>query len=203
MLIKNLIFLPVAVFLDIKSPAPGEYANPQLLYVENGGFEWIRYTLNGSDPAVKGVDYKTPVEIRRYGNVNLKIAAKPYNTEEIIRHDIEYRVNTKAPLKNIPVSGFYSDKIIIKNAFNGYNYCLEDRSPVESDPQFFEELVINPIIGGLKYTVLRLKRTDDSDQYEFRFFYIIDDRSPASPIISTDLKTPVNNDVNVTIDGPE
>ena len=189
--------------LDIKSPAAGEYANPQLLFINQTGYEWIKYTLNGTDPAEFGADYTGPVEIRRYGNVQLKIAAKSEFSEEITRREISYKVNTRAPLKNIPLNGFYSDAITIKNAFKGYHYCISDRPPADTDPVFNNELVINPIVGGIKYSVLRLRDYSDEQASEFRFFYIIDDRSPADPIISLSSDIPVNKDVSVKIRGPE
>jgi len=188
--------------LEIKSPVAGVFANPQLIYIEEAGYEWIRYTLNGLDPVTSGAEYTEPVEIRRYGSVNLKIAAKPLNSESIINEEINYRVNTRAPLKNIPSSGVYSTGINIKSNFEDFRYCLEEREPLENDHVFREKLTINPIFGGVKYIAFRIKDFNSEGESEFRYFYVIDDRYPASPVISIDRKLPANNDVTVSITGP-
>lgn len=189
--------------LDIKSPVEGDYANPQLLYIEKSGYEWIRYSLNGLDPVQNGADYKEPVEIRRYGNVNLKIAAKKIGDPEIVRQEIDYRVNTRVPLKNIPSSGVYSTGLNIKSNFVDYRYCLEERSPVWNDRLFSKKLSINPIYGGVKYISFRIKDFGSEPEAEFRYFYVIDDRYPASPVINIDSELPANQDVTVQIAGPE
>ena len=189
--------------LTVKSPVEGEFSNTQLLFIDKKGFDWIKYTLNGSDPIDSGVLYSTPVEIRRYGNVILKIAAKPANSSKIIQKEINYRVNTKAPLKNIPDSGIYSGSINIKSNLRGYRYCLEDRSPVDGDPFFDGDIVINPVYGGVKYTSFRLLDTENDQYSDFRYFYIIDDRIPANPIIECTSRLPGENLVDVKITGPD
>ncbi len=190
------------VVLNIKSPVEGEFSNTQLLFIDKGKFEWIKYTLNGEDPVGSGVKYTVPVEIRRYGNVNLKVSAKLADSGKIITKEINYRVNTKAPLKNIPPSGIYSGSINIKSSLAGYRYSIEDRLPGSEDPVFEGELNINPVYGGVKYTTIRLKKTDEEDS-DFRYFYVIDDRIPAVPIIDFYSRLPNENIVDVKISGPE
>ena len=188
--------------LDIKSPVEGVFLNTQILYIEREGFEWIRYTLNGYDPVESGADYIEPVEIRRYGNVTLKIAAKPVNSDSIIKKEVNYQVNTKSPLKNIPVSGIYSEGITIKSYLNGYSYCLEDRSPGSDDLSFDKDLNINPIYGGVKYSTIRINYSEDPAQGDYRYFYVIDDRYPANPIINCSSRLPDENILDVSISGP-
>ncbi|MBI9105549.1 MAG: chitobiase/beta-hexosaminidase C-terminal domain-containing protein [Spirochaetales bacterium] len=188
--------------LDIKSPVPGDFANPQLIYIDEAGFDWIKYTLNGLDPETNGADYNGPVEIRRYGNVNLRIAAKPAGSENIINEEINYRVTTRAPLKNIPASGVYSTGINIKSNFEDYRYCLEERMPLENDHIFDDKLSINPIYGSVKYISFRIKDFNNEPDSEFRYFYVIDDRYPASPVIDIDGQLPANSDVTVQMAGP-
>ncbi|MDC7227183.1 MAG: chitobiase/beta-hexosaminidase C-terminal domain-containing protein [Spirochaetales bacterium] len=188
--------------LNVKSPVEGIFLNTQLLYIDKEGFEWIRYTLNGYDPEESGSEYNEPVEIRRYGTVNLKIAAKPYNSSRIIRKDITYQVNTKAPLKNVPESGIYADTITFRSNLSGHRYCLEDRSPNADDPVIYEKLQINPIYGGVKYSTVRINNSDNPTEGDYRFFYVIDDRFPASPIIECDSRLPSENIVDVSISGP-
>ena len=188
--------------LNVKSPVEGDFSNTQLLYIEKKGYEWIKYTLNGSDPETNGADYSTPVEIRRYGTVLLKIAAKPVLSDKVITREITYRVNTKAPLKNIPPSGIYSSSINIKSNLNDYNYCLEERMPTSEDPVFNGELLINPVYGGVKYSTVRL-RSLEPDGADFRYFYIIDDRLPANPIIECTSRLPDDKIVDISITGPD
>ena len=195
--------LPGKAALQIKSPAEGEFSNTQLLYIEKKGFEWIKYTLNGLDPKVSGAEYNEPVEIRRYGNVILKVAAKPIFSDKLITKEIIYRVNTRAPIKNIPSSGIYSGSINIKSNLNNYRYCLEDRVPNLDDPLFNSELTINPVYGGVKYTTLRINNPEEVTDADFRYFYIIDDRLPANPIIECSSRLPAENVIDVTIAGPE
>ena len=187
--------------LNIKSPVEGVYSNTQLLYLEKKNFEWIKYSLNNEDPEVSGSFYKMPVEIRRYGTVTLKIAAKPLNSDRIIRKEITYRVNTRPPLKNIPPSGVYSGSINIKSNLSGYRYCLADRVTGPDDPFFKDELNINPVYGGVKYSIIRFN--NDEEEGDFRYFYVIDDRVPANPIIECSSLLPEENIVEVNISGPD
>ena len=187
--------------LEVRSPVEGSFANTQLLYIDNTGFEWIKYSLNGLDPEKAGSEYTAPVEIRRYGNITLKIAAKYSGSDRIERREINYRVNTTAPIKNIPVSGVYSSKITIKSGLEGYRYCMEERAPGQTDG-IFGGLNISPVYGGVKYVTVRLKKTEDADSSELRYFYVIDDRFPAGPVISLDSALPANGDLSVSIEGP-
>ena len=187
--------------LTVKSPVEGVFLNTQLLYIDQKGFDWIKYTLNGYDPVKTGAEYNEPVEIRRYGNVNLKIAAKPVNSNELIYKDINYQVNTRAPLK-LPPSGIYADGIKIKSYMTGYRYCLEDRSPRAEDSLFDNDLNINPIYGGVKYSIVRINDSENPLDGDYRYFYIIDDRFPASPIIKCDNRLPEENLIDVSITGP-
>lgn len=45
----------------LTSPVPGTWANPQTLVVEHGAGVSVRYTTDGSDPAVSGIAYTDPV----------------------------------------------------------------------------------------------------------------------------------------------
>ena len=188
--------------LDVKSPVEGEFSNPQLLFIDKQGFEWIKYSLNGTDPAEFGADYLEPVEIRRYGSVTLKIAAKPENSGRIVTKEINYRVNTKLPLKNLPASGIYSSEINISNISGDYRYCLEERSPGSNDRNFDRDIKISPVYGGVKYSVLRINGSDEQTSGDFRYFYIIDDRNPASPIINFESGLPAEPVLNISIKGP-
>ena len=187
--------------LKIKSPVEGIFSNTQFLYIEKKNFEWIKYSLNNMDPETSGVLYNMPVEIRRYGNVTIRIAAKPLNSDRIIKKNISYRVNTRTPLKNVPDSGVYSGNINLKSNLSGYRYCLEDRNIEDNDPVFAEELNINPVYGGVKYTVVRFN--DNNDEGDYRYFYVIDDRIPANPIIECSSHLPEENKVTVNITGPD
>ena len=186
--------------LQVKSPVEGKFANTQLLYIEKTGFDWIKYTLNGYDPVESGSVYTEPVEIRRYGNITLRISAKPLNSDQIITKTVNYSVNTKVPLKNIPPNGIYSSGIKIEGHLSGYRYCLDDRSPGAADPYFTNDLIINPVYGGVKYTVFRLSSADKNE--DFRFYYVIDDRYPANPIIDFKSRLPDENKLEVTLTGP-
>ncbi len=189
--------------IDIKSPVEGEFANTQLLFIDKTGFDWIKYTLNMNDPVEDGIEYYMPVEIRRYGNITLKVAGKLQGSEKILYDEVNYRVTTRAPLKNIPESGIYSSAIRILNEFETYKYCIEERSPDEKDLDFNHELLLNPVAGGVKYSTLRLRNVNDAEQSEFRYFYIFDDRKPANPIIQLNQNLPFSNKVEVSMFGPD
>ena len=188
--------------LTIKSPVEGVFLNTQLLYIDKEGFEWIKYTLNGYDPVENGAEYNEPVEIRRYGSVTLKVAAKPLNSEKIIRKELNYQVNTRAPLKNIPESGIYASALSIKSYLNGYRYCIEDRSPGTDDMLFDKDITINPIYGGVKYSIVRINDSEGEEPGDYRYFYVIDDRFPANPIINFNSRLPEENKLDVSISGP-
>ncbi|MCD1653310.1 chitobiase/beta-hexosaminidase C-terminal domain-containing protein [Treponema zuelzerae] len=60
----------------IVSPLPGVWNNAQPLYIEAAAGAEIRYTLDGSDPAVSGVEYSEPVLIDAEGSLLVRISAR-------------------------------------------------------------------------------------------------------------------------------
>ncbi len=78
--------------LQLINPVPGLWANRQTLAIAQKGFSEIRYTVDGSDPALPGaLHYSKPVLIDRQGTVFLRVMAK---TEEghIERSELRFAV---------------------------------------------------------------------------------------------------------------
>jgi len=63
--------------LDVLSPVEGTFGNPQALAVTFRNLQWVRYSLDGSDPASSGTPYTGPVILDREGTVTVKVVGMP------------------------------------------------------------------------------------------------------------------------------
>ena len=158
--------------LNIYSPAEGDFYNKQLLYIDNTGLQWVRYSFIDFDSSVTGTEYQKPLIIDRTGTVNLYIAAKPVNSDEIIYKNVSYNVNEnltsiKSELidnRNSKYLTSVSDKIIFYS-LNSSNY-IRYEEPVK--------LSYEP--DSMNFNTLKLKTFDDSSSYSYRYFFYFDNR---------------------------
>ncbi len=208
-------------FLEILSPAPGNYANTQILYINSRNTAWVKYTLDGSDPAARGVLYTGPQSIERTGNIKLRVAALPLQKgKELIRSEVAFEVaaESKLSLSCDRESGLYKSGLrvgITHNHGNKVFYTLSEKTPTVADYEFSDVIGLDSIPFVSKFCVLRLRIFDQEGKAsdEYRYFYIIDRSKPSPPVISVkgsnplaaetevELKAAGNTKIYYTLDG--
>ena len=180
--------------LRVFSPEQGMFYNKQKLFIDKTDMEWIRYSFTDKETAVNGTLYTSPFVINRSGDVDIFIAAKPFNSNNLIHDKISFNVieDSKSLTAELFESGndkylkAVSSRIILKAINNKDQFSRYDR-PVKlsSDP-----LRVN-------YNTVYLKTYDDYSGYCYRYFYLFDERS-------TSLKNDneINNTKKITPERP-
>ncbi len=175
--------------IDLISPVAGKFLNSQLLYMDTTGYKWIRYTLNNTDPAIRGTSYIDPVLLKSIGDFTLKIAALPFESKEILRKEIDFSIINN---KNIVInndSGVYSEELNLKFNSKELHYNIDDVEVSNLDPFLPDYLSVMPVPGVVKYRIIRV--SDNSESGEYRYVYVLDKKIPASPIISIGSESPL------------
>lgn len=189
--------LSVEPALTILSPGPGDYGNRQLLYLNSEGFRWVRYTINGGDPALTGQDYHSPLIIDRTGTVRVRVAGMTSDGGRIVSREVTFKVSEQTPPRGIPESGAYPTGVILRGNSPEALFCLEDRIPTEPDLPFMGEISVHPLPRGLRTVPLVVSQGG----VVFRYFYIIDNRVPADPLIEIQDPLPLAASSRVIIRG--
>ncbi|MFO7849886.1 MAG: FN3 associated domain-containing protein, partial [Spirochaetia bacterium] len=202
--------------LSILSPVEGTYVNHQKLVIEPvEAFEWIRYTLDGRDPAEEGVRYEEPTLLEAEGEYTLRIAGKRRSTGEIERKEQSYTVLTDPPEIDFslpedmpedirdntlslapPESGEYGDEGEYR-----FFYSFEERDVNREDPEFTSAIELDLSAPSLHNITMRIGalHLDSGKMYQYRFFYQRDNRTPASPLIYPSKKMPFRESAEVII----
>jgi len=183
--------------LTVLSPSPGEYGNRQLLYLNSEGFRWVRYTINGGDPALTGQDYHSPLIIDRTGTIRVRVAGMTLDGGRIVSREVSFKVSEQTIPRGIPESGIYPTGVTLRGNAPQALFCLEDRSPREPDLPFMGEITLHPLPRGLRTVPLVVSQSG----VLYRFFYIIDNRVPAEPLIEVQDPLPLAASSRVVIRG--
>jgi len=203
----NLTLDPCIPSLEILSPAPGSYANTQILYINSRNTAWVKYTLDGSDPAARGAIYTGLQAIERTGNIKLRIAALPLQKgKELMRREVAFDVaaESKLSLSCDRESGLYKSGLkigITHNSGNKIYYALSEKTPTAADYEFSDVITLDSIPFVSKYSVLRLRVFDQEGKAssEYRYFYIIDRSKPSAPVISVKRSNPLAAETEVEL----
>lgn len=183
--------------LEILSPREGSFANHQLLYLNSEGFRWIRYTINGGDPALTGQDYQGPLMVEREGDLIIRIAAMPLSAGRLVTQEVGFSVNLNREPRGIPESGLYAAGLTLRGVNADSLFCLEERMPAEPDPPFLGDIPLQLLPRGLRTVPLMIK----TPQGLFRYFYILDNRIPAEPLIEISESLPLTSSARITLRG--
>ncbi len=176
--------------LEIISPVPGVYANYQLLVIYSRNLEWIKYSLDGSDPEKKGVIYDIPRLVKRVGHLTVSVVGKPFGSDKLLkkRVTIDVMPEKKASVYCDTESGVYSNGL--KIAVSGLKgarifYTLSENTPTEYDFKIEKYVNFPSFPGAEKFYVLRLRSRLSDGKWggEYRYFYIIDRKKPLPPVI--------------------
>ncbi|MGI9256697.1 MAG: FN3 associated domain-containing protein, partial [Salinispira sp.] len=158
--------------IPIISPVEGDFANPQLLYIDDREFSQLRYTTDGSDPALDGTIYEEAVLLLAASYVKLRVYGETRDGRKLhktIRYragNHEYRQlkqgRTTEDVYVVPIKAglFYRTKDV-------HSAKLSFNAPVrfETEP------------GKLKTSLIRII---DGDR-EYRYFFVLDNRPPENP----------------------
>lgn len=189
--------------LEVLSPVSGEFANKQFLYIKPENYKWVRYTINGGDPAEKGTTYSEPTRINLTGELTLRVAAASKNGNHIVRKTVSYTVSPPQKQQDFTIeSGVYSDSLnIALQTSQPLYYTVDETSPDARDARFHSPLELPALQGGVKYYSFRLQTDNglESDIPEYRYFFVIDNRVPEEPIIQVSEHLPVNTSPEIEI----
>ncbi|MGO9309268.1 MAG: chitobiase/beta-hexosaminidase C-terminal domain-containing protein [Spirochaetia bacterium] len=197
--------------LDVLSPAAGTFANPQALALSFRDMLWIRYTDDGSDPAVGGIPYTEPVTIRRQGSTTIRIAGQPRASKrELLRREVTV---TYTPARGTGLlldtdSGAYPRGIaprILSSPGGSVYYTLWEKTPTESDQLAASGIAVSADTGGASPVVLRLRAMSDSGEWgpEYRYFYYVGQGAVTPPVVTVDQAEPIHGAARAQVIGPE
>jgi len=185
--------------LDILSPVPGSFANPQLLAMSFRNVQWVRYTLDGSDPLINGTPYTGPVLLTKKGETHVRVAAQPRSTQQpVIRDEATaiYQVPSGTGLSLDVQSGSYPSTVtphVVTAPDGSLYYAMWEKSPTESD---FLASAGMKLVGSLdapRTATLRLRALSDSGSWgpEYRYFYFIGSGGATPPTLTLQDAEPV------------
>ena len=183
--------------LIVLSPVSGKFLNSQLLYIDTSDYKWVRYTINNTDPTLRGTTYTKPIMFKTIGDYKLKIAAMSINSNNLLTKEIIFSIVDNKNLILNKESGVYKDDINLKFDKKGLLYNISDRKVLKDDPLLPVSLSFMPVPGVLKYRALRMR--DPSENLGYRYFYVLDQRIPPSPIISISDNSPISANTDVRI----
>ena len=180
--------------LQVLSPVEGTFANPQALALTFRNLQWVRYTLDGSDPAAGGAPYTGPVTIDRPGTVTVKVAGMPRGQRRgVIRSEVTYTFAPAAgpQLRVDTENGAYADGIapsVVSSLGGTLYYTLWERTPRESDLLATSPIPVSSPSAGPAPVALRLRALSDSGTWsaEYRYFYFVGRGAASAPIIRLD-----------------
>ena len=148
--------------IEVPSPVRGTFVNSQWFVVANPDcFEWIRYTVDGTDPVLRGAAYSSPVLIRKEGNIYLQVAAKKYHSEDVLNYRVRFTID-KGPAENISITAGEQQNFLEKYPFPGkhsdfrFYYSLEDRDVTTRDRELQGPVSASATEGTLNYLVYRV-----------------------------------------------
>ena len=190
--------------VEILSPAPGSFANHQILFIKSRDIELIQYTLDGSDPLEGGRIYHGPELLNFTGELRLRVAAVPKGkNKKKIEDMVSFQVQpeTRPSLSSDVESGVYTRALsarIVKRTDSIVFYTFHETTPGEYDLPVPGKVKIDSLINAQKYAVLRLRAllADGTWGGEYRFFYLIDRRRPQMPLIRLKKQPPLNGPTN-------
>lgn len=165
--------------IPIVSPVPGDFANRQLLYIDDRGFSALTYTLDGKDPRLGGRSYSNPVLLPAGNDIRLRIHGTTHNGEHLHK-DIVFSAadGNYGSLEQ----GSVSRPLQVPAVRSGLFYRADDRNEVSRfDSPLDRPLRIRPQEGSLRALPLRI--LDSRDNREYRYLFLLDGRRPRLPAL--------------------
>ena len=170
--------------LKVISPVEGKFLNKQLLYIQFAGYDWVKYTLDGSNPVVRGELYSGPVLIDRAGLFTVRVAAYSAARKSVDERTIDLAIDRRPRDILFPYSGVYSSETDISLMdSNRYLLAFNDKNPRLYGTYMTENLKLKPVPDARTRHVLRLAPEGDAGRYVYRYIFIMDGIVPPSPEI--------------------
>jgi len=200
-----------APVLDLLSPVPGTFANAQAVAVTFRNLRWVRYTVDGSDPAAGGIPYTGPVTIDRQGTTTVRVAGAPRSGRRaVLRREaiVTYTPAGGSGLRLDTENGTYTAGIsptVLSSPGGSLYYTLWEKTPSESDQPAAGQIPVSSRTGGPSPIALRLRALSDSDQWgpEYRYFYFVGQGTPAAPALVLSAAEPLRAPARAQVTGPE
>jgi len=172
--------------LDLQSPVTGTFANAQPLYVSFRNVTWIRYSLDGSDPAVSGIPYRGPTQIAPADRTTVKVAALARNGAMLRAEAVVcIKPDTEKPLSLSMGNGAYASGFILsfpQRAGSRLRYTAAERTPDSNDPTPPSALAFETSPSIRHSVTIRLKDIAATGA-EYRWFYVLDGKPVPTPRI--------------------
>jgi hypothetical protein len=200
-----------APVLDVLSPVPGTFSNPQALALSFRDMMWVRYTYDGSDPVTGGIPYTGLVTIRRQGTTTIRIAGQPRAAKRpILRRDVTvtYTPARGSGLLLDTENGTYPRGIapqILSSPGGSVYYTLWEKTPAESDLLAASGIAVSADTGGPSPVILRLRSLPASGDWgpEYRYFYFLGQGAATPPTVTLTEPEPIRSPARVQVTAPE
>ncbi len=179
-------------YFSVLSPVPGVFLNPQTLFIAHEGYDWIRFSLDGSDPE-SGKPYDGPRKIPGAGKMVLKLAAKRAGEGVTDRTEVTFEQSSDNAIL-LADGVFETDSVADLAKFGAeFSYCVEERTPKAFDAPAVREVRFETTRGAVRTIPLRIKSLNEGTNGEYRFFYVIDGRVPGPVEMAVDGDEPISN----------
>lgn len=195
--------------IPILSPVAGVFLNPQLFYIDTRGYQWLRYTIDGTDPVLYGAPYLGPLLVRSRGVSKLMVAGLPVGSTKPVRSEVLFAQYPQGN-SSLPASGVYSNALAFELPESVKQFSTVEEAPPTRDNQ--GSLTIRGIQGALSLHPLRflpetlpedLPQELPSYTPEYRYLYVMDNRKPAAPRMILDDSLPFSKPLTVTLQAGE
>ena len=167
--------------IEILSPVPGEWANPQLLYVDSAGFEEIRYSTDGSDPSGGGMLYERPVVLDVTGATTVRVVGTTISGN-VLTGKVEYRAGD-AELLSVQ-QGLRQESFEVAPPSSGAYRWGRGTGRGNSPAELFSAPVqLSVQRGSLRTSSLVVEGPYESDDTvrRYRYFFALDGRVATPP----------------------
>ncbi|GAB4365384.1 MAG: hypothetical protein Kow009_02160 [Spirochaetales bacterium] len=190
---------PLDAFWKVLSPTEGNFLNPQVLWIEHRGYEWIKYRIN--DASVFQT-YQHPIVLTETGVVKVEITAKRLYSPDMETKVITFRQEAHLQ-EGLPPSKVYSleEEISFRLGKGTYRYNLEDRAVESYDPETPDRLSFYPVEGHNRIVVIRLKPASSPGEGEYRYLLELKGELPGDVAIRFDRSGVYRDKAVVTLEG--
>ncbi len=187
---------------SVESPVSGDFINPQFLYINRTGDDRIFYTLDGGNPlGPEGREYTEGILIKERGSIHLQVASRSSSGIESSIQSVRYTVSGGRDIPAVVASGVFDGHLSFSLTGESLRYTFDERMPVISDLDSDAQVTLYPVQGGIIFYSLRCRLLEQEklSAGQYRYFYAIDARNPAEPLIAVEGSAPYSRSPELTI----
>ena len=162
--------------IAVLSPVEGTFANRQLLYIDDGDFAQLRYSVDGSDPRIAGASYDQPVLLPSGRGIRLRVYGITQDGREL-RSSLRFTAGDRnyGQLKQGRVR-----EMLVSPLRAGLYYRQREGMVSRADEELKYPVKVATRAAELQTSLIRI--LDGTEEY--RYFFILDGRPPADPRVS-------------------